>query len=102
MGPFGPPSHKCPEWTGWGHQDLAQTREGRNGGILGGRSEIRAGSLGEEWGGDSSREPEENWVSREGQHMKAGARALEQKRGSRQESSMLEADLGDIQCPGKG
>ena len=54
---------------------------------LGGRSEIRAGSLGEEWGGDSSREPEENWVSREGQHMKAGAWALEQRRGSRQESS---------------
>ena len=67
-----------------------------------GRSELRAGSLGEEWGGDNSREPEETWVSREGQHMMAGARALEQRKRSRQESSMLEVDLGDIQCPGKG
>lgn len=51
---------------------------------------------------DNSREPEEKWASREGQHMMVGARALEQRKGSRQESSMLEVDLGDIQCPGKG
>lgn len=45
---------------------------------------------------------QKKWVSREGQHMMAGAWALEQRKGSRQESRMLEVDLEDIQCPGKG
>ena len=45
---------------------------------------------------------QKEWVSSEGQHMMAGAWALEQRKGSRQESSMPEVDLEDIQCPGKG
>lgn len=32
---------------------------------------------------------QKKWVSREGQHMMAGAWALEQRKGSRQESRML-------------
>lgn len=78
--------------------------QGAEMGNLGDRSELRAGSLGEEGGGDSSREPEEKWTSWEGQCklVGLGALALERTKGSRQGSSILEVDLGDIQCPGRG